>query len=289
MSDSRPVTHEDIQALLGAYALDAVAPDEAELVARHLEVCPRCRAEVQEHREVAGLLGYAGQEAPAGLWDRITASMQEAPPALRLQRVGDDAFPSAPGSEGAAAPGRAAGGVAARPQGAGAGGPRGGARYQTLRVRALAALAVAAAVAVAVLGVQVARLDHRTSTISHEVSLGTPSMSAVTQALSVPGARKVILRPVADGQTVNAVILPGGQGYLYDAKLSALPSSQTYQLWGVTESGTVSYGLLGSTPAQVVGFRAGAGISALAITAEVAGGVERSTHAPVAAGAVPAV
>ena len=48
-----PLTHEDIQELLGAYALHAVDPDEAELVERHLETCPRCRAEVEGHREVA--------------------------------------------------------------------------------------------------------------------------------------------------------------------------------------------------------------------------------------------
>lgn len=272
MSDDRPRTHEDLAALLGAYALDAVDPVEADLVTRHLEACPRCRTEVQEHREVAGFLGYAGQEAPAGLWDRITASMQEAPPPLRLQRVKPGPSLQQAGSFSPADAASLA-----------------GRRYRALAVRGLVALAAAAVIAVAILGVQVTRLGHRATTIGHEMALGSPTMSAVDKALTVPGARRIALRPLADGQTINAVILPGGQGYLYNAKLSALPTSETYQLWGVTESGTVSYGLLGSTPAQVVDFRAGAGITALAITAEVAGGVEHSTHAPVAAGAVPPV
>ncbi len=66
-----PLTHEEIQELLGAYALDAVDPDEAELIERHLEACPRCRAEVEGHREVATMLGNTGGDAPDGLWDRI--------------------------------------------------------------------------------------------------------------------------------------------------------------------------------------------------------------------------
>ncbi len=280
MTPSRPANHEEINALLGAYALDAVEPDEADLVSRHLVTCPRCRAEVQEHREVAGLLGYAGQEAPPGLWDRIAASMQEAPPALLLHRVGPP--PGAVSSPGAGAVARTGGGATAPASSLAA-------HRWTLRTRAAALLGTAAAAAIAILGVQVSRLDHRTATIGHEVALGAPSMGTVAQALAVPGARKVVLRPVVDGQTVSAVILPGGQGYLYDAKLTPLSAGQTYQLWGVTESGTVSYGILGSTPAQVVAFRSGAGITALAVTAEVAGGVAQSTHAPVAAGAVPPV
>jgi hypothetical protein len=256
--------HRDIQSVLGAYALDAVEPDEAEVVARHLETCPRCRAEVQEHREVASMLGYAGQEAPAGLWDRITASMQEAPPALRLQR-----------SE-AVAP--AIGLQVVRPTSG-----------RSLRMRTVAVLGVAAAVAIALLGVQVSRLDHRTSTIGQEVASGSPTMSTVDQALSTPGARKVILTSDTTGQGLDAVILPNGTSYLYDTRLTPLASGQTYQLWGVSDAGTISYGLLGTAPTKVVSFQASSDIKALAVTAEVAGGVEHTTHAPVAAGAVPPV
>jgi hypothetical protein len=261
--------HDDIQRLLGAYALDAVEGDEAELVARHVEICPRCRAELQEHREVAGLLGYAGQEAPAGLWDRISASMQEPPPALRLERV------SSPAGAG--------------PVGSGSGIQVGASRRRagSLRGRAVAVLGVAAAVAIAVLGVQVSRLDGRTATIGHEVTAGAPSMAAVNVALSVPGARKVVLAPVSTGQTVSAVVLPGGQGYLYDAKLTSLPANRTYQLWGLTSGQAISYGILGNTIPQVVSFRAGDGVQALALTAEVAGGAEQPSRAPVASGGMP--
>ncbi len=62
---------DDFEELLGAYALDACDPDEAAAVAAHLNDCPRCRAELAAHLEVAGVLGNLGGEAPDGLWDRI--------------------------------------------------------------------------------------------------------------------------------------------------------------------------------------------------------------------------
>src|SRR5690606_4393398 len=82
--------HDEIAELLGAYALDAVEPEEAAAVEAHLAVCPRCAAEVADHREVAAMLAHSGAPAPEGLWSRISASLEEAPPEmeLRLPRPG---------------------------------------------------------------------------------------------------------------------------------------------------------------------------------------------------------
>ena len=57
------MTHDELQSLLGAYALDAVEDDEARAVERHLQECPRCRAEVANHRETAALMASVGAEA----------------------------------------------------------------------------------------------------------------------------------------------------------------------------------------------------------------------------------
>jgi hypothetical protein len=73
------MTHEEIQDLLGAYALDAVDDDETRAVEDHLRGCPRCRAEVAEHRETAAFLAHAGEDAPAALWDRIATTIDETP------------------------------------------------------------------------------------------------------------------------------------------------------------------------------------------------------------------
>ena len=79
--------HADAQELLGAFALDALEPNEADAVDVHLRDCPRCRAEVEEFRETAAMLAFGGVAAPEGLWERIQASLEEAPPKLELARV----------------------------------------------------------------------------------------------------------------------------------------------------------------------------------------------------------
>lgn len=83
-------SHEEIQELLGAYALDAVDDDERAVVDEHLLTCLRCRAEVADHRETAALLAFAGQDAPDGVWDRIAASLEEPPPPLVLSRAASE-------------------------------------------------------------------------------------------------------------------------------------------------------------------------------------------------------
>lgn len=79
------MTHTEIEELLGAYALDAVTPEEADEVERHLQECPRCRAEVEAHRETASSLAHLGADAPEGVWERI-AERLDGPPAAPLTR-----------------------------------------------------------------------------------------------------------------------------------------------------------------------------------------------------------
>ena len=77
--------HDEVEELLGAYALDAVNDEERAAVEAHLTECPRCRAEVDGHREVAAHLASTGAPAPDALWDRIAGAIGgEEPPPLRL-------------------------------------------------------------------------------------------------------------------------------------------------------------------------------------------------------------
>lgn len=265
-------SHDDLAELLGAYALDAVEPEEAELLNRHLETCPRCRAELRGHRETAALLGYIGGPAPAGLWDQIVASAQEPPPALRLEaRTAPFVPPGSAGGSGFPSP-------LERPKGH---------RKRSLRVRTLAMAAGVAAAVVAVLGFQVSRLDNRTNALNNQVASLSPSasMSAVRAALTTPGSRHVHLASLASkGVSAEAVVLSSGQGYVYNAQMVPLGADRTYQLWGVVGDARISYQLLGSEVAPVVPFRAGPNVQALAVTNEVAGGVERSSQPLVAVG-----
>lgn len=80
--------HDAIEELLGAYALDALDPDELAAVEAHLDGCPTCRAEVAELRDVASQLADSDAEPPEELWERIVDAIEEPPPPLRLTVAG---------------------------------------------------------------------------------------------------------------------------------------------------------------------------------------------------------
>ena len=264
------VVHMRVEELLGAYALDAVEADEAVDIEAHLATCPRCRAELNEHREVVGFFAYAGQDAPAGLWDRITAGMQDQPPELRLDRIRASTV--------------TADGVADQPAA-----PvipidrhRGPRPRRSPGYRAFVAVASAAAVVVAVLGVALAQA--RSSANRHSA---VATMADVRTALDQKGSRKVVMAsPGGGGASLDAVVTPSGVSYLYDSSLTPLPVDRTYQVWGVVGRERISYGLLGTRPAAVVRFETGPGVDALAVTAEVASGVVTSHEPTVVKGAV---
>ena len=88
-----PRSHVEIEELLGAYALDAVEPDEREAIEEHLRSCPRCRAVVDAGREVAAGLAQTGAPAPPELWERIAATLEgDAPRREPRQAVGRRIF-----------------------------------------------------------------------------------------------------------------------------------------------------------------------------------------------------
>jgi hypothetical protein len=246
----RQLTHEEAAEMLGAYALDAVDADEREAVERHLDECPRCRAEVADHRLVASFLGSAGGRAPDGLWDRISGSLEEAPPELRLAPVV----------------------------------PLTDRRSVSLRVGA-AAVAVAAAV-IAVLGAEVLHLNHQVDHLAGPSRTDTALLSAATHALADPDAQRVSMRSPDGGVTAEAALLADGTGFLVADDLPALPSDRTYQLWALANGQKISAGVLGARP-RVLAFRyAPSGLSGFAVTAEQAGGVSVSQNAPVVLGTV---
>ncbi|MGH9154878.1 MAG: anti-sigma factor domain-containing protein [Acidimicrobiales bacterium] len=244
--------HHEIAELLGAYALDAVHPDEAVAVEAHLEVCPRCRDELGRHLEAVTLLATAGAAAPDDLWARIAANLEEPPPRLELLRLFRPA-------------GRERRSLPARP--------------------VMAAAAIAAAV-IGVLGVQVQRQDGRLDRLSPAIEARGLD-EAVAAALFDDQSKKVEL--VSDSGTLfaKAVVQPDGKGYLVEHNLPDLPDDSTYQLWGLVGDQTVSLGVLGGEP-DVRAFTAAGDVSVLAVTAERAGGVVSPTSDPVVRGFLPA-
>lgn len=67
-------SHEKVADLIGAWALDACSPAEAQLVEDHLSTCARCAEEARELRETAADLGGAFLRPPAGSLARLRAA-----------------------------------------------------------------------------------------------------------------------------------------------------------------------------------------------------------------------
>ncbi|HYH50968.1 MAG TPA: anti-sigma factor [Acidimicrobiia bacterium] len=248
---SNRFTHQDIQELLGAFALDAVDDDERDVIDAHLAGCPRCRAEVEGFRETAALLAHSGERAPEGVWDRISEALDEAPPALDLGRIG----------------------AAKR-------------RPRAIPVRiAAAAMAIAAAVTL-FLGVAIGRNDNRNleriEQLARDMEKGVVHNAAFA-ALSNPQAEKIELAS-ADGKSMAKIVrLPDGTGYLVPTdNLGGPPAGRVYQLWAVRSDAKISLGVLGT--ADVAAFRMTGPVIAFAVTEEKAGGVAASDNQPLMVG-----
>ncbi|CAN5489822.1 hypothetical protein BH20ACT2_BH20ACT2_07370 [soil metagenome] len=248
------LSHDEIRELLGAYALDAIEADEAEVVELHLRDCPKCRAEVTEHREVAALLAHTGAPAPDGVWDRIVEALEVAPPPLRMP------LPPTPVAPVVSI-------ESAR---------------RSVALRVAAAAASVAAVIAAVLGVVVVRQGDRLDDV--QAAMQDISLDGVAAAaMADPEAIRTELRSADGAVRAPAVLGDDGTGYMLAHGLPDLPADRTYQLWGTVGEQTVSLGIFGGD-ATTVPFRVDPTVSALAVTQEVAGGVAASANEAVLTG-----
>lgn len=248
-------SHTEMQELVGAYALDALETGEAAALELHLSECPRCRAELRDHRETAAMLAHAGTAAPEGLWDRIVANLEEAPPDMATvfrMPVGE-----------------------AREEHVAR---RRGPRWRTV---GMAAAGIAAAI-IAVNSALLVRQDQRIQNIR-----GDQSISHLADlAMASPTSRVVSLRSADGAVSADAVLRPNGTGYLLHARLPKLSDGETYQLWGFAKgNGPVSLSVLGGNP-TVAGFTAHLSMDQLAITVEHAGGATVPSQLPLLTGAV---
>lgn len=249
-SDVSGQAHEEIAELLGAYALDAVPDDERMAVEAHLETCPRCRAEVEEHRATAATLATAAGPAPRELWDRIAGEI-EPPVDLMARRV------------------------ARR---------RSGPTQRGIGRWAAVAAAAAAVVAVGGLGLKVVEQDR---VLDRLVASGEERalVQAANAALLDPRSSRVTLASEDEAVRVDAVLRPNGTGYLIRNNLRPLPAGRTYQLWALDEGIPISVGVLGRDPG-VVAFSVDPRLAGLAITEERSGGVVSTRNDPLVVGEV---
>jgi anti-sigma factor RsiW len=255
------MTHDKIQELLGAYSIHAIGPEERQEVGAHLAECPRCRAEVSGHDEVAAMLASPAPEAPAGLWAKVARSIAEDKPST------DGSLPSI----------TATAEVVAR-----------GARRQSRRrpqTGAWVALIGAAAAAAAWAGVGVAQLHSQVSRLNKELS-----RTGIAEAAARAGAGPhQIIRLTSAERALAVTILatPLGGAYWVSSSLPRLGASKTYQLWGLVNGKPVSIALVGPNPDSLGYFRLERDVRQLMVTAEPQGGTPVPTAPVVAQGTVP--
>ena len=265
--------YDEYTDLLGAYALDAVEHEERERVENHLRDCPRCRAEVAEHREVAALLSHGGADAPDGVWDRIVAELSPPAPPMRLTLSPEHSAVGATRERSPEAAAEADNVVSFRRRAAG-----------VSRRAMLGVVAVAASV-VAVLGIvavgQSNRLE-RLETAMEDRTIESMANEAVADAA-------VTARLSGAAGSAEAVVAPNGQGYLIMNDMPEPADGNLYQLWGQVDGTVLSLGTFGGgtsiVPFSVDPARVD-GVSLFAVTEERSPGVVSSEQDPVMAGTV---
>jgi anti-sigma factor RsiW len=306
------MTHAEITELLGAYALDAVSPEEAAAIEQHLAECPRCRAEVAAHREVAGVLGNLSGTAPAGLWNRIADELAlgseppavsdgrdlrsppppvlQSPPVLQFGVSPDaldgagDRKPVAGGSDAIPAPVIAIRSARSRAVSSGHRGALERDRRRFALFSVAASVAVVLALVVGALSIKVVHLDDQVDALSHAVL--NPGVRAQAAAAELePGHVNVDLTSPHAAWSAEVVVVPGGEAFLLPGKMPALRTGQTYQAWALERDGTVrSLGVIGRSGAAM---QLQAPMTAVLVNTEPEGGTTQPTTTPFLAGRLP--
>lgn len=251
------MTAQDIHALSGAYAVDALDDIERARFEQHLAVCADCRAEVTSLQETAGLLGVLTDVAPPPeMRDRLLAGIKEIRPLP----------PETPTSiEGIDAALRADRSVPSSPTGST------GPRRRGWRLLAAAA-AVLAIVGVGTVGVVELTRDDSTQTVSTAERV-LSAEDAKTVSVELPrGASARIVRSVSEGKAV-----------LVTSDMPPAPDGKVYEIWLQHDDVMVPAGLMPDETDQTIVLEGDAAdASAAGITVEPDGGSEEPTSAPIA-------
>jgi hypothetical protein len=289
MIDRRALSHDEALELAGLFVLGALDEAEERAVREHLDGCAMDHAELAELSRAAQTLALAVEpldappEARARVLDAIAReAAQPLPAAQPLVAAAEPATP--------AAPPLARREVLAPPPGR----PdrRTGERRSPLAglfgsgKPAWVALAAAVAV-IAGLGAWSVQLNERATYLERRADTIARAMAASV----VPGAEVAVLRGSgpASGAAGIAVLDTAAHSHIVIVGLPPAPAGHTYQAWhiagGVPQSAGLltvdedGYAVLADVPAEP-------GVEVVALTLEVAGGVDAPTAEPIVVGAL---
>ena len=219
----RKVTGSEEHTLAGAYAMDALGPQDRAAFERHLAGCQDCAEEIASLREATARLATAtAVTPPPGFRERVLAAAaitrQQAP---AESDAGSRAAARAPAARlaGAQRPGRARVRRIAR---------------QGWQVRLAAA--AGATVTVAVLAAAVV-FGLANGSMRQQLDQAQSSSQQIAAVLT---AKDAVLRtgPVLGGGTATIVMSHSRHALVFTAEgLRALPSSRAYELWLVGPAG----------------------------------------------------
>jgi len=241
----RMLSRENMHALTGVYALDAMDAREQNRFEQHLTRCAACDSEVRSLQDTATRFALAvALQPPEGLRERVmtaVARTRQLPPVPH-----EPAF-----------------------------GRRGRSPWVT---RIAIPLAAACLVAVVVLGILL-------GLSRSELSTTRTQQQQIAAVLNAPGARIVSVQTSVGGHATVVVASSLHELVFTSRGMPGLPSSKVYQLWVIAANGkATSAGLLARAPdgttAPVLAERLVRG-DIIGVTVEPAGGTTKPTTTPI--------
>jgi anti-sigma-K factor RskA len=255
------MTDDDMHILAGAYALNALSPDELEPFVDHLSECDTCAVEVREWQATLAELGQSVAVAPPPeLRTLVLAGASRLP---QLPPLTGLSLPTAPPTTPLGPEDRAPDDLESRRA------ARVAPRHAARRSRRRSLLAAAAAVLViggTAAGVVIWHNQHQPSQVTVEAVISAPDV-------------KLHKADVKGGGTVTVLASADlGEGVVV-GHLPTIPSEHDYQVWAVDTAGAArSLGLLPRGPATPQLLLPGiTSTDTIALTEEPAGGSAQPT------------
>jgi len=231
--------HEEFEADVASYAIDALDPAEARAFEAHLASCARCQAELADLRRVVAGIGMAGEPIPppALLKARTIARATGRPEATLRFEPRPSSTPMSPSPTGA------------RPS-----------SMPWLVAAAAVVVAVASATYAWSLRSRVESLEQMVAVTSQQadrlrddlVSLRRDSANLIRtiQVMNAPDARQVVLKGQGPAATASGrAYLSASRGLSFSAsQMPALPPDRIYQLWIIADKTPIGVGTFEVTP-----------------------------------------